>query len=455
MGDSSGNVISAWQDRELGDAFYRSLHNQIKISYDPELQDYIQSIGHRIAANSDKPSNPFHFFIVMENGINAFAGPGGYIGVNAGLIMMTESESELASVMAHEVAHVTQRHLHRAFEAAGKLTLPTAAAMLAAILIGTQSPEAGQAALVAIQAGSLQYQIDFTRDNEQEADRIGMKTLKRSKFDPRSMPVFFERLQQSSRFYGKGPPEFLRTHPVTASRIADTRNRSETYPYQQVPDTFDYQLIKAKLRVLSSSKQFDNLKYFKGLIGQGTVKQKVVANYGLGLAYSASHQYPEALTIFKDLVKKYPNQIHFVAANARALLASGQPEAALIAYRKLQNQFPGNSSIKLELGSVLLKQGKAKQARQILQPLLYEKSINPDVYEHMAQASRKLDQEPYMHRYMAEYYYANGQTIPAITQIKLAQKSLKQDPYLEAILDERLNFFLNEELERRKRGDLL
>ena len=234
MGDSSGTLITPIQEQELGAAFFRSLHNQIEINQDPEIQQYIKETGQRIVANSDTPSYTFHFFVVLDNAINAFAGPGGYIGINSGLILISESESELASVMAHEVAHVTQRHLYRAFEAASRLSIPTAAATLVALLIGTQSPEMAQAALMAIQAGSIQFQIDFTRSNEQEADRVGMQALVKANYDPRSMPIFFERLQQSSRYYGRDIPEFLRTHPVTASRISDTRGRAEKYPYRQL-----------------------------------------------------------------------------------------------------------------------------------------------------------------------------------------------------------------------------
>ena len=199
MGDSSGTLITAEEEKELGEAFFRSLHSQINISQDAEIQEYIQTIGQKLVASSDAPSHPFHFFVVMENDINAFAGPGGYIGVNSGLLTITEAESELASVMAHEIAHITQRHLYRAAEAQGRLSIPSMAAMLAAILLGTQSPALGQAAILAIQAGGVQFQINFTRENEAEADRVGMQNLAGSQFDPRSMPIFFERLQQSTR----------------------------------------------------------------------------------------------------------------------------------------------------------------------------------------------------------------------------------------------------------------
>ena len=253
MGDSSGTLITPAEEKEFGEAFFRSLHSQISINQDAEIQQYIQSIGQKLVANSDEPSHPFHFFVVMENDINAFAGPGGYIGVNSGLILMTEAESELASVMGHEIAHVTQRHLFRAAEAQSRLSIPTIAGTLAAILLGTQAPALGQAAIMAIQAGSVQFQINFTRENEEEADRVGMQILSSSHFDPRSMPTFFERLQQSTRYSGQAIPEFLRTHPVTASRISDTRGRAETYPYKQYPDSLDYQLTKAKIRVLTTT----------------------------------------------------------------------------------------------------------------------------------------------------------------------------------------------------------
>jgi predicted Zn-dependent protease len=201
MGASSETLFSPEEEKRLGEAFYRNLHQHVKISQDPEIQDYIASLGGRLVTHSDMANRTFHFFVVVQPNINAFAGPAGYIGVNSGLILATQSESELAAVLAHEIAHVTQHHLQRAFAAARRMTLPLAAATLAAILIGTQTPELGQAAIIAVQAGSLQHQINFTRSHEQEADRVGIQLLAESGFDPRSMPLFFERLQQSSRFF--------------------------------------------------------------------------------------------------------------------------------------------------------------------------------------------------------------------------------------------------------------
>jgi beta-barrel assembly-enhancing protease len=450
MGDSSGTLITPAQEQELGAAFFRSLHNQISISQDAELQQYIETIGQRLAANSDTPGYPFHFFVVMSNEINAFAGPGGYIGVNSGLILTTEAESELASVMAHEVAHVTQRHLYRAFEAASRLSLPTAAATLAAILLGTQAPALGQAAMVAIQAGNVQYQIDFTRENEEEADRVGMQTLADSQYDPRSMPIFFERLQQSTRYYGKDIPEFLRTHPVTTARISDTRGRAENYPYKQYPDSLGYQLAKAKIRVLTTTNPNEVLTYFQNALKQGTAEQRTVARYGLGLAQLSLQKFNEATATFQELSKEHPDQPQYAVALARTTLEAKNYPTALAQYQNAMALFPNNEAIKLEYIRSLLKAGDAELARKNLISLKPKTQQQPLYFELLAQTYSDLHQAAESHRYLAEYYYAMGQTKDAVLQIKLAQKSPGLNFYLSSILGERLKFFI-EELEAAKR----
>lgn len=449
MGDSSGTLLSPMEEKELGEAFFRSLHSQININQDAEIQQYIQTIGEKLAAHGDMPGNPFHFFVVMENDINAFAGPGGYIGVNSGLILITEAESELASVMAHEIAHVTQRHLYRAAEAAGRLSVPTMAATLAAILLGTQAPALGQAAIMAIQAGSVQFQINFTRENEEEADRVGMQTLAGSHYDPRSMPTFFERLQQSSRYYGQNIPEFLRTHPVTASRISDTRGRAETYPYKQYTDSLGYQLTKAKIRVLTGNNSADVLKYFQSRLDQGTLEQRTVARYGMGLIALNSQKFKDAESIFRALTEEYPDQAQYRTALARTALESRDYTTALARYKKLVDQFPNNEAIKLEYISSLLKAGYPEQARNNLLWLTHKTQQLPVYWQLLAQAYSNLKQPAESHRYLAEYYYAIGQTKDAILQIRLAQKSRGLNFQLSSILAERLDFFLAQEEEAR------
>jgi predicted Zn-dependent protease len=450
MGDSSGSLLTIAEERELGIEFFRYLHSELKISQDAEIQEYIQTIGNKLASHSDTPGYPFHFFVVMENDINAFAGPGGYIGVNSGLILMTEAESELASVMAHEIGHVTQRHLYRGVEAQQRLSIPTMAATLAAIALGTQSPQMGQAALMAIQAGNVQFQIDFTRAHEEEADRVGMETLSNSEFDPRSMPTFFERLQQSTRYAGQNIPEFLRTHPVTAARISDTRGRAENYPYKQYPDSLAYQLAKAKIRVLTETDPAETLKYFQLKLKQGTTEQRTVAQYGLGLVAINRQKYQEAETIFQTLVQDYPNQEQYGTALARTAMESRNFPLAVDRYKKLMAKFPENDAIKLEFTSLLLKTNNAEPARKVLSSLNSDTQRLPVYSQLLAQIYGNLHQVAESHRYLAEYYYGTGRTREAILQIRLARNSQGLTPQLDAILNERLKFFLSRERDAAK-----
>ena len=444
LGDSSGRLISPIQEQALGAAFFRSLQVHLNLNEDLEVTHYIQSMGQRLVAKSDSPAAPFHFFVVLDKRINAFAGPGGYIGMNSGLFLLTEAESELASVMAHEVAHVTQRHLYRAFEAASRLSIPMAAATIAAILIGTQDPEMAQAALIAVQAANAQYQINFTRDNEQEADRVGMQTLAGAEYNPRSMPSFFERLQQSSRFYGQGIPEYLRTHPVTVSRISDTRGRSEKYNYRQYPDSMGYLLIRAKLRVLNADKSDMVLNYFKAKQTLGTPQQRAIARYGTALAHLKLTQFKAAENLLNGLVKNFPNQSHYLNALAQTELEAKKYPTAKALYRQGLKRFPTNQAIKINYVKGLLKMGEAKKAKKILQTLRESFHQRPLYFELLAQIYADLNQMAESHRYVAEYYYQVGETQTAILQARLARKSKPMNRYLKAILNQRLHFFEQE-----------
>jgi predicted Zn-dependent protease len=442
MGDSAGALISPDEEKKLGEAFFRSLHTQIEINQDNEIQQYIQMIGEKLVSHSDTPSYPFHFFVVMENNINAFAGPGGYIGVNSGLILMTEAESELASVMAHEIAHVTQRHLYRSYEASSRLSIPMAAATLGAILLGTQSAAAGQAAIMAIQAGSVQFQIDFTREHEEEADRVGMQTLSASIYDPRSMPTFFERLQQSTRYSGQNVPEFLRTHPVTASRISDSRGRADNYPYKQYPDSLAYQLIKTKLQVLLANDNNDIRSILQARLTQGLPEQQMVAQYGLGLLALKMQNFVEAESIFQKLIKNHPEQTHYAAALARTAFESNNYKLALSRYQKLAAQFPDNDAVKLEYVGALLKGGEPLMAKNVLLALPLKTQKFPVFSEFLAQIYGDLNQPAESHRYLADYYFAMGETRQAILQIRLAQQIRGINSQMVAILRDKLAFFI-------------
>lgn len=449
LGDSSGSLLSPIQEQKYGAEFYRQLHTQIEINQDPEIQHYIDTIGKKLVAHSDNPGYPFHFFVVLDNGINAFAGPGGYIGVNSGLITLTEEESELASVMAHEIAHVTQRHLYRAAEASQRMTFPNLALLGAAIAASVLAPGLGQGPMIAAMAGMAQFQINFTRSNEQEADRVGMQTLSEANFDPRSMPTFFERLQQSTRYYGANVPEFVRTHPVTESRIADTRGRAESYPYRQYPSSQGFELARTKLQIAGSNNRKDLQQFFQFRVQQGTESQRAVARYALALLAIKAHDVQKAESILNELVASYPEQPEFYGALARSALEAKDYAKALSLFKSCLQRFPDNEAIQVEYINTLLAAGQPEAARRLLQPLM-KVSPQPIYYSMLAQAYGGLNKPAEWHRYLAEYYYATGETTAAIMQIKLAKKTKNMSFYLASILEERLNFFMAEELETRR-----
>ncbi len=451
IGDSTGTLMTPQQEAELGEAFYRNLHSQLQISQDPEVLDYIQSIGQKLAGESDNPGQPFHFFVVAEPSINAFAGPGGYIGVNSGLILLTEGESELASVLAHEISHVTQRHLYQAFQAASRMAIPTAVAMLAAALLGAKGGgQAGMGAMMAAQAASLQYQINFTRDNEAEADRVGMKILSKSEFDPRAMPEFFERMQQSTRFAGSKMPEFLLTHPVTVSRISDTRGRAEQFPYKQYPDSMTYRIIRAKLRARTAGSAREAMDFFKAMTGQGTKVQQDVTSYGMALALMRGARAEEAKPIFQKLMQAYPDQSQFANALAEAELDTKNFAKASRLFETALQRFPGNRALMLNYVRTLLMTGKALQAGKLLHDYTRYHATTPEVYELMAETYSRVGSEAESHRYLAEAYYAAGQTRTAIMQLRLAKKTAGDNFYLNSVLDERLRELQAEEMARMK-----
>ncbi|QXP83921.1 M48 family metalloprotease [Methylococcus sp. Mc7] len=454
MGDSTGTLFTPQQEKALGEAFYRNLHLQVQINEDPEVTDYIQALGRKLVENSDTPGQPFHFFVVNQPVINAFAGPGGYIGVNSGLILTTESESELTSVLGHEIAHITQRHLYEAFQAAGRMSLPTAAAMLAGVLLGagTGSSQLGQAAVIAASAASQQMQINFTRDNEAEADRVGMKILSGSNFDPRAMPTFFERMQQSTRFStGRSTPEFLLTHPVTMSRIADTRGRAEQYAYKQYPDSFSYQIIRAKLHVQTTHNPQESVSYFTAISDVGTRQQQDVAHYGLALALIAQGKIGQGRPMLQELIRRYPEQSQFYNALADAEREAKNYPAALATYEEALKRFPGNRALSLNYAQTLVRSGKPAEARKRLQEYLLRFPATPEVYELLAQAHSQLGNEAESHRYLAEAYYADGQTRNAILHLKLAQRAPGRDFQTDSAIEERLKELLEEQKEERRK----
>jgi predicted Zn-dependent protease len=435
MGDSSARVLTPAQEHQIGTEFLRRIRQAYALVDDPEITGYLRNLGERLVSHSDNPAQPFTFFMIEDQSINAFAAPGGFIGVNAGLVLAAESESELASVLAHEIAHITQHHLARAYEAAEKLNIPALAGIIAAILIGSQNSEAGQATLAATQAGALQAQLNFTRSNENEADFLGIQTLADAGYDPRAMAVFFERLQQASRYYSR-PPEFLSTHPVTVNRIANARDRAGDYRYRQVPDSLDFLLIREKLRIrLTPPGKL--LEHYTNVLKTGQYQSETAARYGYALTLLKADKFRQARTQIDWLLAQHPEQRHFLLLDADYLMASRQHGDSLARYQQALKIYPDDYALTVNYATALLELGKSQQGMKLLHDYLRDHAADADLYKLQARAEGDAGHTAEAYLSMAEYHFLNGQTNTAIEQLDRALQIDDLDFYMSSRLEAR------------------
>ena len=452
IGEASASFLSPEFERRLGQAFLSQMRRQANIINDPEIETYIQSIGYRLVSHSDNNTQQFTFFIINDTAINAFAAPGGIVGVNSGTILSTATESELAGVLAHEVSHVTQKHMARNFEMQSRMSIPLLAAMLGAIIIATQNPEAGQAAIMAAQGLSVQMQINFTRSNEEEADRIGMQTLARSEFNPRGMPAFFEKLQQDSRYQGKAP-EFLRTHPLTTNRIADTRARAETFPHDfSYHESKDFNYIKSKLVVLGQKNPYDAVKIFQQRLEEEPYSDDYASlTYGHALALMETGELDQAEEKILRLLSGDPENTSLILAQAALAIKRSDYNQALKIYANAMTLYPDYRHVVFSYVRALLEDHHPDKAKEILRD--YGKHYEPDIvyYEYLTRAEAEAGNKIESGMASAEYYYLSGETILAIDQIQglLTGSNPRPDYYQRERLQGRLVFMERElKLER-------
>jgi len=440
IGDSAGALVSPQEEYRIGQAFYWRLQQSTDLIEDPEVNSYIQSLGYRLVANSAAPNLPFTFFMVPDSSVNAFAAPGGFIGTHSGLLLTSQSEDELASVLAHEIAHITQRHLLRSFEKQKGMSLPMTAAMIAAALLGAADPAAGSAAIMAVQAAGVQMQLDFTRAHEKEADNLGMVNLVQSGFDAHAMPRFFERLQSESRFYtGNAVPEFLRTHPVTTSRIADARGRAASYPLQrQLSDDLQFYLIREKLRVMTTTNLSELVEHYARAIKIGNSSNTIATRYGYSLALSKSGEYTKARQVLQPLIDADDDRLSYQLALAEIEIQVGRLPAALAIYQENQRLYPDDQALSLVQVSALLLAHLPGEATDILLRQLELGNPSQRLYRLLAQAQGELGKKSQSHSWLAEYYYASGRLHAAADQLRLAAEFANRDEYLLSKITARL-----------------
>jgi len=420
IGSPASATISTSDEYRLGAQIVRQLRDQKAILEDPEVAEYLQSLGQRLAAQAPDTNQRFTFFAVNEATINAFALPGGFIGVNYGTVLASRNESELAGVVGHEVAHVTQRHMARTFHAQSSQGIAQTAAILAAILIGAMTGGSGMEGAIAIaQGAAAQQQVNFTRANEYEADRVGIGFVAGAGFDPNGMASFFEAMSRHEGLAGQYVPEMIQTHPVNTNRIAEARGRAAQYGRPRSnPDSQTYECIRERLRVLSMPKDpqiaeryAQDTKNFKGTLGQ---------RYGYALALMQAGKNQQAAKILTDLVAEHENLTLLHSALAQAEVDGGLENDGIATFAKAIALFPRNVALTVRYAQALMKANRPKEAHTLLLDLFNNEVPTPDQIQLTALAASAAGDMGDAYFYMSEYHIVSGDLQLAMQQLQLA-----------------------------------
>ena len=450
LGDSISNTVSLDQEKRLGQAWLRALRKQSTLIDDPLLADYLKTISYRLISLSNLADKHLSLVIIDSEAINAFAVPGGIIGVNAGLFLNAETEGELAGVIAHEIAHLSQRHFARSLEEARKNQWLQGAALLASVLlIATSGSESGYAALATTQAAAVQAHLNFSRRNEQEADRLAIQTLADANIDPMSVSRFFERMQKAHQYLGQKPPEYLLTHPVTESRIADARARANSYPTRFYDENLEFQLMKARVEAKYSKKSIPQFKaQLSALKKTNTIKQ-LMLRYTLANMLINAQRYTEAEQQLNDLLKYYPQRLSLLITQAEIKLGNKDYVAAEKILSPLHETNPDNPPITLMYCKSLSLNKKAKKAARILETFNMTHKDSPAAWKQLAQTYGKTGNIIGVHQARAEYLYLSGKTDRAIEQLEFALALISNDFPLIAKVETRRELLIKSKEELR------
>jgi len=437
LGDASQGSFSALEERRLGDEIMREVRADKHYSDDAETTDYLNALGNRLASKGADVRQDFQFFLMQDRQINAFALPGGNIGVNSGLILAAQAESELASVMAHEMAHVTQRHIARIIDQQKNSTIMSLAALAIAVLAARSSSDVSGAALALGQAGAVQNLLNFTRDHEREADRVGLQILEGAGFDPRAMATFFERLQRATRAYDGGAPSYLRTHPMTYERIADIQNRLDRLPYKQVPDSTEFQLVRAKLRV-DLDTPGDSRTFFEESLAERRFLSEAASRYGLVASLVRLKDYARAKKEFETLRKTAAAHPMIETLGCRIRREAGEIEAAIGCFRDALRAYPRERAITYDYADVLLTAGRPEPALAVIGTRLQSFAEDHRLYLLQARAYAMQGKRLAQHRATGEAYARMGNYAGAVEQMRIAVKSGDGDFYQLSAAEARL-----------------
>jgi len=425
IGSPASSALTLDDEYHIGLQVVRQLRDEGQIIEDPEATEYLQALGSRIVAQATGDSaQKFSFFFVRDNTINAFALPGGFVGVNYGLVLATRNESQLAGVLAHEIAHVTQRHIARRIHSQGRQSIATMAAIFAAILIGaaTGSGDAAMGGVSMAQGAAMQQQINFTRANETEADRVGMSFLAAAGFDPYGMPDFFETMGRRTGVAATNRnalPEILQSHPITTNRIAESRARAALFTdLKPLPESVSYSLTRERLRVLTTPAEENVHRYYTDRRDQQ--EPTVGERYGEALASYQSGNSRASLDALTELARAYPQVPMLQSTLGQALMSAGATDEALDTFRRALALSPRNIPLTMRYAEALLKADQAKAAHAVLLDLFNNVAPTPEQIRFTALAASSAGDTGDAAYYMSEYHIATGNLPLSVNQLEMA-----------------------------------
>ncbi|PIF21039.1 beta-barrel assembly-enhancing protease [Candidatus Pantoea floridensis] len=445
MGTTAGSTLSINQELQMGDFYVRQLRASAPLINDPLLNQYINELGQRLVAHANSVRTPFHFFLIQNDELNAFAFFGGNVVLHSSLFRYTDNESQLASVMAHEISHVTQRHLARAMEEQKRNAPLTWVGALGSILLAMASPQAGMAALTGTLAGTQQGIISFTQGNEQEADRIGIQVLQRAGFDPQAMPNFLQKLADQSRFSSK-PPEILLTHPLPDSRLADARNRANQMRPVVVQSSQDFYMAKVRSLGMYSTGRNQLTDDLLNEYSKGNVREQQAAQYGKAVQFLQAKSFDSAKRVIAPLLAKQPDNVWFLDIMTDIDIGLKQPQQAITMLSSAKGSST-NPVLQLNLANAYVEAKQPANASRILNRYTFAHPDDLNAWDLLAQASaaQGLRDEELSAR--AEGLALNGQLDQAISTLSSASAQVPLGSLKQARYDARIDQF--RELQKR------
>jgi len=422
IGGPASAELSPAKEIELGRILIAEVRGHLPISNDPELSQYIHSLGTRITSGGLNSNFPFTFLLVFNPNVNAFALPGGIVVINSGLLTLGQQESEVASVMAHEIAHVTQRHIARNFANAKSFSVISALTFLGSILAAAYgSSDLGLAAIYTSQAELQQRQLAYTRSFEKEADRIGMQLLVSANIDPQGMPLFFDRLNKHTQLNRGQIPEFLSSHPLTLNRVSESKARANQYQGSFISNTIHFNYTRARTIAISTNPSQIIDHFRKASKSSGALSD--TDNYTYALALSRTGKSQQAIKQLEKIQITADNEVTIKLAMAQVNIAAGQAYKAKKSLEALDQVYPNNLPIVYYLAASLIEENQARNALQKLDQLSSANQQNPAIDQLIAKAASKANMPWRSHESLSDFYAAHGQYGSAMEQIQLSLRS--------------------------------